>query len=135
MTEDNVLVVDKTRCSGYTGKAIDKPKVKDFAAFGEWLNGAPRPEDKPKPELVTKQADSKPDKTVTLSPEEWEKKNREWAAAYDFSAVPTLEQFNAVVVPLMKEKGRAFIIRAAGEAKNRGYKVDRASSLYLEEAK
>lgn len=136
MTEDNCFVVDKTRCSEYAGKAIDKPKEKDFATFAKWLSGTPRTEDKPKPELVHKPAvTTTPDKTVTLSPEEWEKKNKEWAAAYDFSAVPTLEQFNATVVPLMKDKGRAFIIRAAEEAKSRGYKVDRLSSLYVEVTK
>jgi hypothetical protein len=56
MTEDNVFVVDKTRCSLYTGKAIDKPKQKDFEPFAGWLSGAPRPEAVAKPTLVAPQA-------------------------------------------------------------------------------
>jgi AAA domain len=41
MDEDNTLIVDKTRCSAYAGKAITKPTEKDFIPFGEWLKGAP----------------------------------------------------------------------------------------------
>lgn len=40
MDEDNTLIVDKTRCSSYTGKAIPKPAEKDFLPFCDWLKGA-----------------------------------------------------------------------------------------------
>lgn len=41
MDDDNNLVVDKTRCSFYTGKVLPKPDEKQFAPFSEWLKGAP----------------------------------------------------------------------------------------------
>ena len=40
MDEDNTMIVDKTRCSAYTGKAIAKPAENDFLPFCEWLKGA-----------------------------------------------------------------------------------------------
>ncbi|MCU1291851.1 MAG: Mx8p81 [Bryobacterales bacterium] len=39
MDEDNTMIVDKTRCPAYTGKAIAKPAEKDFLLFCEWLKG------------------------------------------------------------------------------------------------
>lgn len=51
MDEDNNLIIDKTRCPFYAGKALSKPGDKDFAPFIEWLRGAPadRPADRPAP--------------------------------------------------------------------------------------
>ncbi|HZQ54820.1 MAG TPA: ATP-binding protein [Bryobacteraceae bacterium] len=40
MDEDNTLIIDKTRCPAYTGKAVAKPAEKDFVPFCEWLKGA-----------------------------------------------------------------------------------------------
>lgn len=42
MDEDNTLIVDKTRCKFYNGKALTKPSAKDFQTFAEWLKGAPQ---------------------------------------------------------------------------------------------
>lgn len=40
MDDENNLVVDKTRCSDYSGKVITRPKAADFIAFRDWLKGA-----------------------------------------------------------------------------------------------
>lgn len=40
MDDDNTLIVDKTRCSYYAGKALQRPKDEDFAPFRDWLSGA-----------------------------------------------------------------------------------------------
>lgn len=67
MDEDNTLIVDKTRCSFYSGKALTKPKAEDFAPFRDWLSGAmpvvsqpsagaPAPEEKPKVTVMTIEA-------------------------------------------------------------------------------
>jgi hypothetical protein len=54
MDEENNLVIDKTRCPHYAGKAISKPGEKEFAPFIEWLKGAARqsqaPPTTPEPE-------------------------------------------------------------------------------------
>jgi hypothetical protein len=42
LTEDNELVIDKSRCPAYAGKVIAKPSEKDFDAFAEWLKGEAR---------------------------------------------------------------------------------------------
>lgn len=48
MDDENVLVIDKTRCSAYAGKAISKPAEKDFEPFRQWLEGGERaPESAP----------------------------------------------------------------------------------------
>ncbi|MGP0071214.1 MAG: ATP-binding protein [Bryobacteraceae bacterium] len=39
LDDDNTLLVDKTRCSDYSGKALAKPAAKDFQPFIEWLKG------------------------------------------------------------------------------------------------
>jgi hypothetical protein len=44
LSEDNELVIDKSRCPAYTGKVIAKPSEKDFDAFAEWLKGDVRPQ-------------------------------------------------------------------------------------------
>jgi hypothetical protein len=49
MDEDNNLIVDKTRCPAYAGKALAKPGPKEFAPFIEWLRGAPALERNPTP--------------------------------------------------------------------------------------
>jgi len=41
MNDENILIVDKTRCSYYAGKAITRPAAKDFQPFLDWLRGAP----------------------------------------------------------------------------------------------
>lgn len=46
--------------------------------------------------------------------------------------IHTIDEFNAQIVPLMKTKGREFVIAAAAEAKRRGYKVNRADGTYQE---
>jgi hypothetical protein len=50
---------------------------------------------------------------------------QEWHKA--FAEADSIEAFNAQVVPLMRERGREFIIAASAEAKRRGYKVDRVT--------
>src|SRR5260370_42191710 len=42
LDEDNSFVVDKTRCPGYSQKALAKPDAKAFAPFVDWLKGAAR---------------------------------------------------------------------------------------------
>jgi hypothetical protein len=54
----------------------------------------------------------------------------QWLTA--FAEAATLDEWNKHVVPLMKERGREFIIAASTEAKKRGYTADRASGLYVE---
>jgi hypothetical protein len=44
LSEDNELIIDKSRCSAYTGKVISKPSEKDFEPFAAWLRGEARPE-------------------------------------------------------------------------------------------
>ena len=58
------------------------------------------------------------------------KVQEEWAAA--FAEAVTVEDFNAQIVPLMRERGKEFILAAAGEAKRRGYKVNRTDGTYQE---
>lgn len=41
LDDDNTLIVDKTRCFFYAGKALAKPGAKEFQPFIEWLTGAP----------------------------------------------------------------------------------------------
>jgi hypothetical protein len=43
MDEDNTLIVDKTRCPLYQGKAIRKPDLEAFTPFVQWLEGSVRP--------------------------------------------------------------------------------------------
>ena len=52
----------------------------------------------------------------------------EWKAGFDECS--DVEEFNSLVVPLMKERGREFIVAAAAEAKRRGYKVNRTTGSY-----
>lgn len=42
MDDENNLIVDKTRCPHYSGKAMSKPGPKEFQAFVDWLKGAHR---------------------------------------------------------------------------------------------
>lgn len=71
---------------------------------------------------------------VTIAPEEWERRHGLWTEA--FGECPTIEDWNALVVPMMKERadhpdyGRQFIIASAEEAKRRGYVGDRTSGAY-----
>ncbi len=39
MDDENNLIVDKTRCPEYTGRAYSKPGDKEFAPFVRWLEG------------------------------------------------------------------------------------------------
>jgi energy-coupling factor transporter ATP-binding protein EcfA2/NACalpha-BTF3-like transcription factor len=57
MDDDNMLIVDKSRCFALGGKAIPKPGPKDFAPFVEWLAGEPAPAQQPQhvPHLVQPQ--------------------------------------------------------------------------------
>jgi energy-coupling factor transporter ATP-binding protein EcfA2 len=41
MDDENTMIVDKTRCSAYSGKALTRPGEKEFSAFIDWLKGAP----------------------------------------------------------------------------------------------
>lgn len=43
MDDDNTLIVDKTRCSAYSKKALTAPSAKDFQPFVDWLKGAAAP--------------------------------------------------------------------------------------------
>jgi hypothetical protein len=56
-----------------------------------------------------------------------------WLTA--FADAATLDEFNQYIVPLMKERGREFIVASAEEAKRRGYTADRATGLYKEKVK
>lgn len=50
MDEDNTLIVDKTRCSSYSGRSIRKPDADAFAPFVTWLaGGSERPAPPPPP--------------------------------------------------------------------------------------
>ena len=40
MDDENNLIVDKTRCSHYRGKALSLPGPEEFAPFVQWLHGA-----------------------------------------------------------------------------------------------
>ena len=127
MDEDNALIVDKTRCSVYAGKAITKPKEKDFAAFRDWLSGEPAPkvEAETRPELKaperTKQ-DAKPTPNV------------EWNKA--FAEIKSVDEWNEKIIPLVKERismagyGTPFATAAANEAKRRGYVYQRNPGIY-----
>src|SRR5579875_3313171 len=42
MTDDNDLVIDKTRCRHYARKVIPLPKAADFEPFSQWLLGEKR---------------------------------------------------------------------------------------------
>lgn len=54
LDEENTLIVDKTRCSSYQGKAIRKPDVKAFAPFADWLKGSERPAPPAPPAFINK---------------------------------------------------------------------------------
>jgi energy-coupling factor transporter ATP-binding protein EcfA2 len=43
MDDENTLIVDKTRCSELSGKALSKPSAADLDVFREWLKGDARP--------------------------------------------------------------------------------------------
>lgn len=107
MDDENALIVDKTRCPAYSGKAISKPKGSDFAPFREWLQGAP---------------------AAPVVPTIGEVEYQEWQAA--FADCDTVESFNANIVPLMKERGREFTVAAASVAKKRGYKANSVTGHY-----
>ncbi|MDR5727528.1 MAG: ERF family protein [Terriglobia bacterium] len=47
-----------------------------------------------------------------------------------FRECQTIDEWNAQVVPLMRERSKQFIIAAAEEAKRRGYVGDRSTGLY-----
>lgn len=53
MDDENTLIVDKTRCPFYAGKAISKPGAKAFEPFVEWLKGAAREPAPEKPAETT----------------------------------------------------------------------------------
>ena len=53
MDDENTLIVDKTRCTVYAGKALSKPRADDFLLFRDWLAGAARTE-QPKAEAPPK---------------------------------------------------------------------------------
>lgn len=56
------------------------------------------------------------------------KESEEWASC--IAEADTVEKFNAQVVPLMQERGEAFKLFAAAEAKKRGYKPNKTTKLY-----
>lgn len=58
---------------------------------------------------------------------------KEWADA--FAECTTVEEFNSLVLPLMKERSKEFVVAAAGEAKRRGYTVNRTDGTYAGGAK
>ena len=43
MDDDNTFIIDKTRCSALSGRALPKPKAEDFQVFADWLKGAALP--------------------------------------------------------------------------------------------
>jgi energy-coupling factor transporter ATP-binding protein EcfA2 len=47
MDDENTLIVDKSRCPAYTGKALSKPGVKAFTPFRDWLAGESRTDTPP----------------------------------------------------------------------------------------
>ena len=48
----------------------------------------------------------------------------------EFSAIETLPVWNRNVIPWMKERGEAYKLFAAKEAKRRGYEADKEMGLY-----
>lgn len=42
MSQENELIVDKTRCSAIASKVYSKPKPADFQVFADWLKGEKR---------------------------------------------------------------------------------------------
>lgn len=127
MTEDNCFVVDKTRCSSYAGKAMDKPKAKDFDVFSKWLSGAPLPTPVAivAPATVDSAPHPLPPAPMEITPE---MEYSIWREA--FAEANTPELFNQQIVPLMKERSRDFIMAAARIAKERGWKPNRVTGLY-----
>lgn len=59
MDDENNLIVDKTRCPEFSGRAIKKPDAKALAPFQEWLKG----EQRPAVEAGTPKAEPSPQKT------------------------------------------------------------------------
>lgn len=131
MTEDNVFVVDKTRCSAYAGKVIDKPTAKAFETFANWLSGAPKLEVTPKPTPEPQKAATETPRAAETIPED---KGKIWAV--QFAGFPTVDGFNENVVKKAianianPEYGRPFGSAVRAEAKKRGYSFDRTNDVY-----
>jgi hypothetical protein len=53
-----------------------------------------------------------------------------WAKVFEECA--TLAEWNRMIIPLMKDRGRDFVIAAINEAKRRKYKVNRTTGAYEE---
>lgn len=60
------------------------------------------------------------------------KETQQWQACLDENA--TLDNFNKHIVPLMKERGSFYVTMGAQAAKDRGWKADKKSGLYVEAA-
>jgi hypothetical protein len=110
----------KDRTGLFNEKIIDLASPKTAQVIREWLEkgseaAAPTPTTNPEPSGT-----SDADREV-------------WAAAFEECAA--LDEWNRMIIPLMKERGRDFIIAAIAEAKRRGYKVNRTTGAYEEGAK
>lgn len=55
---------------------------------------------------------------------------QEWACA--FAECLNVGEWNRLILPMMKERGKEFIVAAAGEAKRRGYVGDRSTGKYCD---
>ncbi len=112
MDDSNTLIVDKTRCPAYSGKALRKPAEKDFAAFVEWLHGAKRQEPQAAPPAQSQPANgngSHPTGPIKITAAEWadlgksaEKAGFDLKAVLDRHSVKrgselTREQYNAAL--------------------------------------
>lgn len=102
MDDENCLIVDKTRCSYYAGKAIPKPKQEDFTPFREWLAGA-KPE--PKAERKTERA-TETQKSGKNEPSDATVR-KTWVEA--FASVENVEEFESALLPLIRERIAEFV--------------------------
>jgi hypothetical protein len=74
MSDENSLVVDKSRCPALAGKALVKPGGREFAPFLDWLRGAPaRPVTTAAPPNIrpAQQAAAPPPAASAENPEPW----------------------------------------------------------------
>ena len=100
MDDENCLIVDKTRCSHYAGKAIPKPKRADFTPLREWLSGEKAPERQPEPERAEEPRQSRKADVDAATVK------RTWSEALGAASG---EDIDGVLIPLIRERAAEFV--------------------------
>lgn len=117
----------KDRTSLFNEKIVDLANPDTARIIRDWLDkGATVAESQQAPANDEAPSEAMPPRTAGPS----EADLKLWADV--FKECSTLDVWNRTIIPLMKERGRDFVIACIAEAKRRKYKVNRVTGSYEE---